>query len=80
MDGCGEVQSWCAVVMVDELGEEWTDEKLCREAEDVPTYGLPQGRGMVDPVDGARLLRPLLCPSSLSVSPFPTIALLYLSS
>ena len=35
--GCGEVRSWCAVVMVDELGEEWTDEKLCRVTEDVPT-------------------------------------------
>ena len=37
MDGCGEVRSWCAVVMVDELGEEWTDEKLCRVTENVPT-------------------------------------------
>ncbi|EJK67687.1 hypothetical protein THAOC_11246, partial [Thalassiosira oceanica] len=34
---CGEVRSWCAVVMVDELGEEWTDEKLCRVTENVPT-------------------------------------------
>ncbi|EJK52654.1 hypothetical protein THAOC_28050 [Thalassiosira oceanica] len=32
--GCGEVRSWCAVVMVDELGEEWTDEKLCRVTEE----------------------------------------------
>ena len=38
--GCGEVRSWCAVVMVDELGEEWTDEKLRSGhggTEDVPT-------------------------------------------
>ncbi|EJK48055.1 hypothetical protein THAOC_33182, partial [Thalassiosira oceanica] len=62
--GCGEVRSWCAVVMVDELGKEWTDEKLCRVMEDVPTYGLPQGRGMADPVDGA----PPIVSLALSVS------------
>ena len=40
--------------------EEWTDQKLCRVAEDVPTCGLPRGGGMADPVDTApgRSLRP----------------------
>ena len=63
--GCGEVRSWCAVVMVDELGEEWTDEKLLSGHGGRTNKGLPQGRGMADPVDGAP---PISAPPIVSLS------------